>query len=121
MEGVNARYLESLPEEVDIMTIDVSFISLEKVLPAVSQLLKPSGRIVTLFKPQFEAERQEVGKGGVIKDVQLHAKLLGRFAAWCTGNGYRILDLTLSPLLGPAGNREFLLLLRPDPNRRGNR
>ncbi len=114
MEGVNARYLDSLPEAVDIITIDVAFISLEKVLPPVSKLLKPDAHVVALFKPQFQAHRQEVGKGGVIKDTHLHAKLLGRFAGWASGSSFRILDLTLSPLLGPAGNREFLLLIRSE-------
>lgn len=116
MEGVNARYLESLPQPVDIATIDVSFISLQKVLPAVRSVLRPGGRIIALFKPQFEANRREVGKGGVIRDSQLHAKLLGRFADWATAHGFRIVNLTLSPLLGPAGNREFVIYLRPDSN-----
>jgi 23S rRNA (cytidine1920-2'-O)/16S rRNA (cytidine1409-2'-O)-methyltransferase len=114
MEGTNARYLEGLPEQVDIATIDVSFISLQKVLPAAASILKPGSYIVALFKPQFQAHRNEVGKGGVIRDPQLHAKLLGRFAAWAADNKFRLRDLTLSPLRGPAGNREFLLLLQPE-------
>ena len=71
------------------------------------------GSIVALFKPQFEAKKQEVGEGGVVRDPLLHATLIGRFAAWCVGNGFRILDLTASPLLGPAGNREFFFWLKP--------
>ncbi len=112
MEGVNARYLEGLPEPVDLVTVDVAFISLRQVLPAVRRLLRPGGSIVALFKPQFEAARREVGKGGVIRDPQMHARLIGRFAAWCVKNGLRVLGLTASPLLGPAGNREFFFHLR---------
>jgi len=113
MEGVNARYLEALPEAVDLATVDVAFISLRQVLPAVRRLLRPGGRIVALFKPQFEAAKREVGRGGVIRDPQLHARLIGRFADWCVKNGFRIRGLTASPLLGPAGNREFFFDLRP--------
>lgn len=112
MEGVNARHLETLPEPVQIITIDVSFISLRLVLPAARRWLAPAGSIVALFKPQFEARREEVGKGGVVRDPLLHATLIGRFAAWCTANGFRILGLTSSPLLGPKGNREFFFWLR---------
>ncbi len=113
MEGVNARYLEALPEPLDLVTVDVAFISLRQVLPAVRRLLRPGGDIVALLKPQFEAAKREVGKGGVIRDPQMHATLIGRFAAWCVENGLRIRGLTASPLLGPAGNREFFFHLRP--------
>lgn len=113
MEGVNARNLEELPEPVDVATIDVAFISLRLVLPAATRLLRPEGGIVALFKPQFEAAKREVGKGGVVRDPQMHAKLIGRFALWCVTNGLRIRGLTASPLLGPAGNREFFFHLRP--------
>ena len=75
MEKVNARYLTSLPEKVDIETMDISFISVEKVIPATSRLLKENGHIIVLIKPQFEAGRDEVGKGGVIKDPAVHALL----------------------------------------------
>jgi 23S rRNA (cytidine1920-2'-O)/16S rRNA (cytidine1409-2'-O)-methyltransferase len=113
MERVNARALPPLPEPVDIIVIDVSFISLRLVLPAVTRSLKREGRIVVLVKPQFEAERGWVGKGGVVRKPLLHAAVLGRLALWFTTHGYRILGLTRSPLLGPAGNREFLMLLQP--------
>jgi len=112
MEGVNARYLEGLPEPVDLVTVDVAFISLRQVLPVARRLLQPGGSIVALFKPQFEAARREVGKGGVIRDPQMQARLIGRFASWCVKNGLRVLGLTASPLLGPAGNREFFFHLR---------
>ena len=112
MEGVNARYLEALPESIDLVTVDVAFISLRRVLPSVRRLLRPGAAIVALFKPQFEAAKREVGKGGVIRDPLMHATLIGRFAAWCVENGLRIRGLTASPLLGPAGNREFFFHLR---------
>jgi 23S rRNA (cytidine1920-2'-O)/16S rRNA (cytidine1409-2'-O)-methyltransferase len=114
MEGVNARNLASLPEECDLATVDVSFISLEKVLPAVVAVLGEGARVVALVKPQFQARREEVGKGGVVRDPQVHAAVLGRFIAWCAGRGLRLLGLTTSPLLGPAGNKEFFVLLSPD-------
>ena len=111
MEGVNARSLDALPEPVDIAVIDVSFISLRLVLPA--GLRSEPREIVALFKPQFEAEKGEVPRGGVITDAPLHATLLGRFAAWCVANGLHIVDLVSSPILGAEGNREFLFWLRP--------
>ena len=111
MEGVNARNLTPFLEKCDLATIDVSFISLEKVLPAVVAVLREGASIVALVKPQFQARRQEVGKGGVVRDPQVHAAVLGRFIAWCAGHRLRLLGLTTSPLLGPAGNREFFVLL----------
>jgi 23S rRNA (cytidine1920-2'-O)/16S rRNA (cytidine1409-2'-O)-methyltransferase len=111
MERVNARYLRSLPEEVDLATVDVSFIGLETILPAVARLLKLGAPIVALFKPQFQARKGEVGKGGVVRDPLLIATLIGRFVAWAVGHGIRIRGLTPSPLLGPAGNQELFLLL----------
>lgn len=111
MERVNVRHLESLPEKGDLATIDVSFISLEKVIPPVVGLLRGGARIVTLVKPQFQARREEVRKGGVVRDPQVHAAVLGRFIAWCAGRRLRLLGLTTSPLLGPAGNKEFFVLL----------
>lgn len=112
MEGVKIRYLEGLPEPVDLVTVDVASISLCQVLPAARRLIRPGGSVVALFKPQFEAVRREVGKGGVIRDPQMHARLIGRFAFWCVRNGLRVLGLTTSPLLGAAGNREFFFYLR---------
>jgi 23S rRNA (cytidine1920-2'-O)/16S rRNA (cytidine1409-2'-O)-methyltransferase len=112
MERVNARYPISLPEKVDLVTVDLSFISVEKVLPSVVQLLKADGCLVVLLKPQFEAQRSEVGKGGIIKKPLVHARVLGRFIAWVAGHGLRMGGLVASPILGAEGNREFLLLLR---------
>ena len=111
MEKVNAHYTFSLPEKVAIATIDVSFISVTKVLPNVLPHLKEGGAIVALVKPQFEAMYREVGKGGVIRDPQIHARVLGRVILWATEAGIRLRSLTPSPILGAAGNREFFLLL----------
>jgi 23S rRNA (cytidine1920-2'-O)/16S rRNA (cytidine1409-2'-O)-methyltransferase len=123
MERTNARHLQSLPGRVDLATVDVSFISLRLVLPVVAGWLSESGprpsddrargSIVALFKPQFEAGKAETPRGGVIRDTQFHSTLIARFAAWCTRNGFRVLDLVTSPILGAEGNREFLFWLRP--------
>jgi 23S rRNA (cytidine1920-2'-O)/16S rRNA (cytidine1409-2'-O)-methyltransferase len=115
LERTNARYLESLPEPVDIAVVDVSFISLTKVLPAVRRLLRDEGEIVALIKPQFEARRGEVGRGGIVRDLATHARVIGRVAAWCAANGLRVRGLTVSPILGGEGNREFLIRLGKDP------
>ena len=118
MEGVNARDL-SLAERVDFAVVDVAFISLQKVLPAVAAVLsreaknRGSGTIVALFKPQFEAAKEEVPRGGVIKAPLMHATLIGRFVRWCSDNGFRVISMTASPILGAEGNREFLFWLRP--------
>jgi 23S rRNA (cytidine1920-2'-O)/16S rRNA (cytidine1409-2'-O)-methyltransferase len=114
MERTNARDLASLPERPDIATIDASFISLTKVLPAVRRIARPGADIVGLVKPQFEAERSEVKRGGVVRDPLVHATVIGRVAWWCVNNGLRVRGVTTSPLLGPAGNREFFLHLRLD-------
>jgi 23S rRNA (cytidine1920-2'-O)/16S rRNA (cytidine1409-2'-O)-methyltransferase len=112
MERINARYPFKLPEAVDLITIDISFISLEKVVPNVSNLTRRGGLIICLVKPQFEAGRDQVGKGGLIKDPFIHAKVLGRFISWSIRQGYRVTSLTPSPILGASGNREFFILLK---------
>ena len=112
LERVNARYPISLPEKVDMATLDLSFISVEKVIPSVVKLLKDNGYLLVLLKPQFEARRNEVGKGGIIKKPTVHARVLGRFIAWMTDHGFRLGGLAPSPILGAEGNREFFLLLR---------
>jgi len=112
MERVNARYPFSLPEKVDLVTMDLSFISVTKVIPSVARLLKEDGYLLVLLKPQFEAGREEVGKGGVIKEPLLHARVLGRFIAWAVERGLRLKGLVTSPIPGASGNVEFFLLLR---------
>ena len=111
IDRTNIRYLAQLPELVDLATVDVSFISLGLVLPAIGRLLKPGGRVVALVKPQFEAGRRQVGKGGVVRDPAVHKEVLRRLAAWAQREGWAVRGATPSPILGPAGNREFFFLL----------
>jgi len=108
MEKTNARYIESLPELVDIVVIDVSFISLSLMFPVVTRILSPGGLCVPLIKPQFEAGREEIGKGGVVRDPRIHRSVLERTCGLATENGLGVLGLAASPLQGPAGNVEFL-------------
>ena len=112
MERVNARYPIPLPEKVDLATMDISFISVEKVIPSAVELIKEEGRLLVLIKPQFEAKRGQVGKGGVVKDPLVHAKVLGRFIIWAVEHGLRLKGLIASPILGASGNREFFVLLK---------
>lgn len=112
IEEVNARYPITLPEKVDLVTIDVSFISVEKVIPSVAQLVKENGYLVVLIKPQFEARREEVGKRGVIRQPIVHARVLGRFIAWVIAHKLRLGGLVASPIFGASGNREFFVLVR---------
>jgi len=112
MERVNARYPFELPEKVDLATIDLSFISTTLVIPNLMTHLKEKGLLVVLFKPQFEALREEVGKGGIIKDPQVHARVIGRFVKWLMNQPLDLGGLTTSPVLGAEGNREFLVVLR---------
>ena len=112
MERTNARYPIPLPERVDLATVDLSFISVKKVIPSVVKLLKNDGYLLVLIKPQFEAKREEVGRGGVIKEPLLHAKVLGRFIAWVVEHGLRLKGLVASPILGSSGNKEFFVLLK---------
>ena len=112
MEGINAHYPFVLPEKVDMATIDVSFISVTKIIPNMVDHLEIGCPLVVLVKPQFEARRGEVPRRGVIRDPKLHAAVLARVIAWVVNAGLRLHDLTASPILGDAGNREFFLLLR---------
>lgn len=110
MERTKLTELKELPETPDLATIDVSFTGLENVVPSVVRLLKPGGRIVALVKPQFQAKRNEVRKGGVVRDPLLHATVIGRVVSWGTEQGLGFGGLTTSPLRGPAGNKEFFVL-----------
>lgn len=109
MERTNARYLETLAEPVDLVTIDVSFISLKLILPAVSGWLREQGQIVALIKPQFEANPEQVEEGGVVRDKAVHRAVLEDLTAWATSQGLGSMGLIRSPLTGPAGNVEFLV------------
>ncbi len=112
MEKVNARHPYDLPRPVDLVVVDVSFISLALVLPPAITHLKEGGHIVALVKPQFEASRGEVGRGGIVKDPRVHASTLGKMVIWATEQRLRIRGLCPSPILGDKGNREFFLLLQ---------
>ncbi|HET9017837.1 MAG TPA: TlyA family RNA methyltransferase [Thermomicrobiaceae bacterium] len=114
LDRTNVRYLESLPEPIDLVTIDVSFISLAQVLPAAVRVLKPDGRCVALIKPQFEAGRERVGRGGVVRDPAVHADVVRQVLEQAVALGFSATGLTTSPITGPAGNVEFLALLERD-------
>lgn len=114
MERTNVRYLAELPEAIDLATIDTSFISLRLVLPPVRRLLAGHGQIVALVKPQFEAGKDQVGKGGVVRDETVHRLVLDDLVNWAAAHDLSPQGLVASPLLGSKGNREFLLWMRPD-------
>jgi 23S rRNA (cytidine1920-2'-O)/16S rRNA (cytidine1409-2'-O)-methyltransferase len=111
LEQTNARYLtaEQVPEPVDVVVCDASFISLAKVLEAPLKLAKPGAKLVALIKPQFEAGREEVGKGGVVRDPAVHERVCAETRSWVECQGWTVLGVTPSPITGPEGNVEFLL------------
>jgi len=114
IERFNAKYLseKEVPEKVDLIVMDVSFISVTKLLPVVKQFLKPEGKLIVLIKPQFELTKREVDKGkGVIKDPQLHKKAINKVLEFARSIGLYPENLTLSKPRGPKGNKEFLVLL----------
>lgn len=112
LERTNARYLDSLGERVGLLVVDVSFISLRHILPKAKGWLLPQADIVALVKPQFEAGKSEVGKGGVIKDPTVHKRVLHEVAVYAASHSLSVLDLMRSPITGKKGNAEFLLRLR---------
>ncbi|MBI4328863.1 MAG: TlyA family RNA methyltransferase [Chloroflexi bacterium] len=114
LERTNARYALPIPEPLDLITADVSFISLTLVLPNAIPLLKPGGHIVALVKPPFEAGKGEVGKGGVVRNPAVHAAAVAKVCLWAIEAGLRIRGIVPSPLLGPKGNREFFVLLEKE-------
>ena len=111
LEQTNARYLtsEQVPEPIDIIVCDASFIGLAKVLEAPLRLAKPGARLVALIKPQFAAGREEVGKGGVVRDPAVHQRVCDETRSWVELQGWTVLGITPSPITGPEGNVEFLL------------
>jgi 23S rRNA (cytidine1920-2'-O)/16S rRNA (cytidine1409-2'-O)-methyltransferase len=111
MEQTNIRYLESLPEQVDLATADVSYIGLELVTPTALILTKPDAFVLFLIKPQFEAGREQVGKGGVVRDLGVHRDVIMRLAGLWRTIGLHFSGLTRSPITGPAGNIEYLAYL----------
>lgn len=115
IERTNIRQMapDALPERVDLITVDVSFISLKIVIPAARPFLRPEGEIVALIKPQFEVGRGRVGKGGVVRDPALHEAVLDQLGRFFEESGLGCLGRIPSPIQGPKGNREFLVHLRP--------
>ncbi|MBV9584307.1 MAG: TlyA family RNA methyltransferase, partial [Alphaproteobacteria bacterium] len=114
-EGTNARYLSrgEIPEPVDFVTCDASFIGLATVLPATLALTAERAQLVALIKPQFEAGPGEVGKGGVVRDPAIHRAVCERIAGWVEAQpGWHVVGIAESPITGPAGNREFLIYAR---------
>lgn len=112
LENTNARYLQSLGESANLVVIDVSFISLRIILPAAARLLEPQGDIIALAKPQFEAGRSEVGKGGIVRDAAIHRRVLRDIATFAESKRLFPLDVMPSPITGAKGNIEFLMWLR---------
>ena len=114
MERTNARYLthEEIPEELDFASVDVSFISLKLIFPALYGLLREGGEIACLIKPQFEAGREKVGKKGVVRDPAVHLEVLEHFLIHAKENHFTVLGITYSPIRGPEGNIEYLGYLR---------
>lgn len=111
MERVNARYPFLLPTAIDLATVDVSFISLTKVLMPMASHLAAQGLLLALVKPQFELEKLDISKGGVVREPNLHGKALRKIITWAVVNEFRVRGVTPSPIIGPAGNREFFVLL----------
>jgi 23S rRNA (cytidine1920-2'-O)/16S rRNA (cytidine1409-2'-O)-methyltransferase len=111
LERTNARHLtaEQIPESADIVVCDASFISLSKVLETPLKFAKPGARLVALIKPQFEAGRGEVGKGGVVRDTAVHERVCAEVRDWLEGQGWTVAGVTQSPITGPQGNVEFLI------------
>lgn len=110
LERTNARYLthEQIPEELDLASVDVSFISLRLILPALRGVLGPGGQVVCLVKPQFEAGKEKVGKKGVVRDPKVHLEVLEHFLVHADEADFTVKDMTFSPIRGPEGNIEYL-------------
>ena len=117
-EQTNARYLDDdiVTEPVDLVVCDASFIGLAKVLDKALDFARKGGRLVALVKPQFEAERNEIGKGGVVRDAEVHERVCAAAAAWLASRGWRVEGITQSPITGPEGNVEFLLAAVREPD-----
>ena len=117
LERTNARYLthEQIPDELDFASIDVSFISLKLILPAVHNVLKEGGHVACLVKPQFEAGREKVGKNGVVRDPAVHLEVLEHFLEHAKESDFTVLGMTYSPIRGPEGNIEYLGYLEKGP------
>lgn len=122
MEKTNIRYVtpEDIADKIDFSSIDVSFISLTKVLLPVKNLLTDDGQIVCLIKPQFEAGREKVGKKGVVRDIEVHLEVVNKIVTFLIENEFNILGLSFSPIKGPEGNREYLVYFTKDKEKKGS-
>ena len=119
MERTNIRYVtpEDIGEKLDFASIDVSFISLRTIMPAVKELLKDNGCVVALIKPQFEAGKDKVGKKGVVRDKAVHKEVVTNIVNFLIDNEFTVLGLSFSPIKGPEGNREYLVYFTKDKER----
>jgi 23S rRNA (cytidine1920-2'-O)/16S rRNA (cytidine1409-2'-O)-methyltransferase len=113
-DRVNIRHLDALPELIDLAVLDVSFISLTLVLPVVKRLLQPRGQCVALIKPQFEAGRTQVGRGGIVRDASVHRAVIEKIAQHAQANDWRVRGVCRSPITGADGNVEFFIHLSAD-------
>lgn len=111
MERTNIRYIAQIPDELDFASVDVSFISLYHILPVAKRLMKENGSMVCLIKPQFEAGRGQVGKGGVVRDPEIHKEVINKVLGMAGDNGFGLAGLTYSPIKGPKGNIEYLMYI----------
>ena len=119
MERTNIRYVtpEDIGDKLDFASIDVSFISLRTIMPAVKNLLKDNGEVVALIKPQFEAGRDKVGKKGVVREKSVHKEVVSNIANYLIENEFNIVGMSFSPIKGPEGNREYLVYFSKDKER----
>lgn len=122
MERTNIRYVtpEEIEEKLDFASIDVSFISLRTIMPAVKNLLKDNGEVVALIKPQFEAGRDKVGKKGVVRDKEVHKEVVSNIANYLIQNDLSIIGMSFSPIKGPEGNREYLVYFSKDKEKQSD-
>lgn len=121
MEKTNIRYVtpEDIGIALDFASIDVSFISLRTIMPAVKNLLGDKGEVVALIKPQFEAGREKVGKKGVVRDIEVHLEVVNKIVNFLIENDFNVLGLSFSPIKGPEGNREYLVYFTKDKEKEG--
>lgn len=121
MERTNIRYVtpEDIGVPLDFASIDVSFISLRTIMPAVKNLLGDKGEVVALIKPQFEAGREKVGKKGVVRDIEVHLEVVNKIVNFLIENDFNVLGLSFSPIKGPEGNREYLVYFTKDKEKEG--
>lgn len=118
LEHTNLRDVRDLGEKVDLVTLDLSFISVLKVMEAVNAVLKDSGQLIVLIKPQFEARREDVGAGGIIKDPRIHEEVIERVTQGIVAHGYELVGVIESPIQGTDGNKEFLAYFRRVPTQK---